>query len=455
MIYEFTVENFRSFGAAQTLSLIKGKERNKPENLIDGPPGFPKAVRVAAVFGHNASGKSNLFLAAHVMWQTIANSATGWNAGNPIPGMVPHRLDPTWADKPTRFEVAFSMGHRVFRYSFSATAMAIVSENLTEEFAGTKPHVLFGRCPTTEEGTASVQFSDEFDRAAKDNVPKLTRENALILSSGANLNVPLLRDIYTHIIRGVKLIWFSPFTNTHELLAQNIQEDDLFRRQLLNVLRDADIGITNLRAQAPPEPTSEEIEPLRQFFLPQHGERAGEIAAQFAKQRKPRAILSEHVRTDGSAVEFAWAEESQGTQLFAQLFFLVIQALRDGSTLVIDEFGSNIHPLLARRLVELFQNSENNRTGAQLIFTTHYSQLMTPELFRKDQIWIAEKTPQGQTELFSLADFQGEKYTRSSEAFEKNYLEGRYRGVGNFGPTLSGVPIGAADADESESGAAK
>ncbi len=452
MIYEFTVENFRSFGAAQTLSLTKGKERNKPENLIDGPPGFPKAVRTAAVLGHNASGKTNLFLAAQAMWQTIAISATRLNAGNLIPDIVPHRLDPEWAGKPTRFEVAFSMGHRVFRYGFSATAKAIVTENLAEEFTAAKPHILFERHSTAADGAASVKFSDDFDNAAKDNVPKLTRDNALILSSGANLNVPVLRDIYTHIMRGVKLIWFSPFANTQDLLAQNIQEDDLFRHQLLNALRDADISITNLRVQAPPEPGDDEIERLRLHLAPQHGDRAREMAVMFARQGKQRAILSEHVRTDGSMVEFAWAEESQGTQLFAMLFFLVTQALRDGSTLVADEFGSSIHPLLAKRLLELFQNPQNNPRGAQLIFTTHYSQLMTPELFRKDQLWIADKTPQGQTELFSLADFRGEKYTRSSEMFEKNYLEGRYRGIGNFGPTLSGVPLGATSAEEAESG---
>ena len=452
MIYEFTVENFRSFGAAQTLSLIKGKERNKPENLIEGPPGFPKAVRTTAVFGHNASGKTNLFLAAQIMWQTIAISATGWNADNPIPGIAPHRLDPQWAGKPTRFEVAFSMGDRVFRYGFSATAKAIVAERLAEEFAVSKSRILFDRQSTAASGAANVQFSDDFDAAAKDNVPKLTRDNALILSSGANLNVPLLRDIYTHMMRGVKLIWFSPFGNTQDLLAQNIQENDVFRHQLLNVLRDADISITNLRVQGPPEPSDDEIERLRLHLAPQHGDRAREMAAMFAKQGKQRAILSEHVRVDGTPVEFGWAEESQGTQLLAMLFLLVTQALRDGSAVVADEFGSSIHPLLAQKLLELFQNPENNPRGAQLIFTTHYSQLMTPELFRKDQIWITDKTSQGQTELFSLADFRGEKYTRSSEMFEKNYLEGRYRGVGNFGPTLSGVPIGVAATDEGESG---
>lgn len=445
MIYEFTVENFRSFGSAQTLSLIKGKEQKKPENLISGPPGFPKAVCAAAVFGHNASGKSNLYLAMYTMWQIIVNSATGLNAGNPIPGIVPHRLDSQWTNKPTRFEVVFSMGHQVFRYGFSATEKMIVTEKLVEEFSTSRSRLLFERNSRTSGGVADVQFSNKFDKAVRDHVPKLTRDNALILSSGANLNVPLLRGIYTHLSKRMVFVGPSPVSNTLELLAKDIQEDALFHHQLLGVLRDADIGITNLRVQDPPELTDEDIERFRQFIkpAPQNPDIARELASMLARQGKPRAILLEHESADGGPIEFGWADESQGTQLFALLFFLVTRALRGGSTVVADEFGTSIHPLLAIRLVELFQNPENNRNGAQLLFTTHYSQLMTPELFRKDQIWITEKTPQGQTELFSLADFRGEKYTRSSEAFEKNYLEGRYRGVGSFGPTLSGVPIGS------------
>ncbi len=455
MIYDFTVENFRSFGAAQTLSLIKGKERNKPENLIEGPPGFPKAVCTAAIFGPNASGKSNLIRAAQTMRDIVKVSAIGLNAGDTLPGIAPHRLDRQWADRPTRFEITFSIGARGFRYGFSATPQAITAETLVEEFSTGRSRTLFERRERTHGDAAIVEFGDQFDSVAKNNVPKLTRDNALILSSGANLNVPLLREIYTRIANGITLVALVSSGSTPSLLEERLRDDPVFRNQLLDVLRDADIGITNLRVDAPPEPSAEELERIRLLLVSQHGDRAREMAAMFAKQGKQRAILSEHVRVDGSPVEFGWAEESQGTQLFAQLFFLLSRALHDGSTVMADEFATQIHPLLAKKLLELFQNPDNNPRGAQLIFTTHYSQLMTPELFRKDQIWITDKTPQGQTELFSLADFRGEKYTRSSEMFEKNYLEGRYRGIGNFGPTLSGVPIGVAAAEEGKSGATK
>ncbi len=444
MIFEFTVENFRSFGEAQTLRLIKGKEQNKPENFFAPVARFPSVVRTAAIFGHNASGKSNLVRAFQVFLNIIQFSAISLNPGGLIPGIEIYRLDPAWETRPCRFELAFAMRGRVFRYGFSAVSERIVAEKLEEELKSGDPRVLFQRHEQKVADAANVEFGNEFDRVAKENVPKLTRDNALILSSGANLNVPLLRDIHAFLSQNLRIASFQIGGAPPNYLAKSVQEDRLFRDQLIETIRDADIGINGFRVQTPAEPTIQDIEQLRQTLAPHHGDRAGEVALQFARSRRPVQLLSEHLRTDGKSIEFGFSDESLGTQLFAQLFWYIFQAVRDGATVVIDEFGSNIHPLLAEKLVALFQNpNNNNKNGAQFIFTTHHSQLMSRELFRKDQIWLMEKSPSGQTDLFSLGDFHRDKYTRSSEAFEKNYLVGRYGGIGSFGPTLSGRPLPA------------
>ncbi len=337
------------------------------------------------------------------------------------------------------------MDKRVFRYGFAALPHKIVSESLTEELKTNRQRVLFERTEQAPGAAAVVNFADaEFDKAAKDNVPKLTRDNALVLSSGANLNVPLLQDIWTRISTGLTITGYSPLgPGILPHLARTIRDEAGFRDQLVAILRDADIGITGLRAVDPPEPEAGIVENFKRMLTPQHGDRAGEMALQQARQivQDNIRVLAQHHRTDGHSVDFDWLDESQGTQLFAQLFWLAIRAFKAGLVVIVDELGANIHPLLATRFVELFHNPENNNSGAQLIFTTHLSQLMTPSLLRKDQIWITEKTPNGNTEIFSLAEFRGDKYTRSSEAFEKNYLAGRYRGVGDFGPQLSGMPL--------------
>jgi hypothetical protein len=95
-----------------------------------------------------------------------------------------------------------------------------------------------------------------------------------------------------------------------------------------------------------------------------------------------------------------------------------------------------MHPQLTRKLVEMFHSAEMNPKGAQLIFATHDTNLMTPSLFRRDQIWLTEKGKNGGTELFSLSDIESKKRPRKEEPFEKNYLAGRYGGIPNFGPAL-------------------
>ena len=107
--------------------------------------------------------------------------------------------------------------------------------------------------------------------------------------------------------------------------------------------------------------------------------------------------------------------------------------------LVLDEFDCSLHPLLSRKLIELFQSPDVNAKGAQLVFAVHDPTLMDERLFRSDQIWLTEKNQSGATELFSFYDFK--KKPRSTESFQKNYLVGRYGGIPQFGPIFEDLEI--------------
>jgi AAA15 family ATPase/GTPase len=132
-------------------------------------------------------------------------------------------------------------------------------------------------------------------------------------------------------------------------------------------------------------------------------------------------------------VEFDLArDESFGTQRFFALAGQLLDVLENGSLLVVDEFDASLHPWLTRSLVQLFHSLAMNKNGSQLVFTTHDSTLMDSDLFRRDQIWLTEKTNDGATRLYSLDDFR----SRGTEAFAKRYLAGRYGGVPNLGPSL-------------------
>jgi len=131
--------------------------------------------------------------------------------------------------------------------------------------------------------------------------------------------------------------------------------------------------------------------------------------------------------------------ESKGTQRLFGLAKPWLDALENGSIIVVDELDCSMHPVLVRRLIELFQSATTNRNGAQLVFATHDSTLMDQSLFRRDQIWIVEKDARQASQLFSLYDF--DEKPRKGEALEKRYLAGRYGGVPTFGPTFEDLEL--------------
>ena len=124
-------------------------------------------------------------------------------------------------------------------------------------------------------------------------------------------------------------------------------------------------------------------------------------------------------------VHFPFSQESTGTQRLLGLADAVIDALDNGSLLLVDELGSNIHPRIARRLVKWFQNSETNPNKAQLFFTSHDNTLWRNQLLRRDQIWLTKKVEDGSTKVYPLSDFK----QRNDKAIDKAYLEGLYGGV--------------------------
>jgi hypothetical protein len=145
--------------------------------------------------------------------------------------------------------------------------------------------------------------------------------------------------------------------------------------------------------------------------------------------------IFEHQAPRGSA-KFELHDESEGTQRLYLLAAPLMDVLRSGRVLVVDELDTSLHPLLVRRLVSMFHDPQHNPAGAQLIFTTHDTSLLDQSLFRRDQIWFTEKDPDQATRLYPLTDFS----PRKSEAIERGYLGGRYGAVPVFAeeiPTLA------------------
>ncbi|MBM4039511.1 MAG: ATP-binding protein [Planctomycetes bacterium] len=421
MLIEFRVSNFRSFREEQVLSLVASKDKAHPDNLI--PAGKFSLLKSAAIFGLNASGKSNLVKAFEVMESFVEASATKMNQGDRIEGIVPFLLDAETRVKPSSFEVTAIVKGTRFNYGFSATRERVHDEWLVVWPDAGRAQNWFER--RLDPGTQETHWMFRGPLKGEERMLReRTRDNCLVLSRGAELNFANLGRFFLWFRAGLFSVdlsdrptWLARFT------AQQVEADTRYRGFTTQLLQHADLGIDGIklitedgRHNAPPVP--------------------GE-----ATSARSTAIRSLHrVANTKQVEEFGFEDaESNGTQRLFALAGMLRVSLDAGQVLVVDELDCSMHPLLTRKVIELFQSPEHNKTGAQLIFATHDSTLMDPELFRRDQIWLTEKNQAGATQLFSLHDIEEEKRPRSTEAFQRNYLAGRYGGVPKFGPFLEDI----------------
>lgn len=434
MLVSFRVENFRSFAAEQEFSLVASRDDTRSESLIDCEK-FD-LLRSAVVFGANASGKSNLFRALEAVRRFVVSSATTMNMGDSIPGMVPFRLDRQWREKPCRFELTALVDGTRYEYGFAAT-----SEQVFEEFLSVcRPKGRLAKKFLRELDPESGQTKWVFRGLGKKDEKFLrdkTRTNGLLLSRAAELNFESAGELFLWF---KERMWSFDFSTPPILLmmqtAQRVKADPNFRKRVLSFIQDADLGIGEILVKdepfslpnAMPDELKDVISTLRKRMGP---EAAGEIA-----------VETTHFDADGQPVHFSLDDdESNGTQRFFAIAGPLLSAIDRGATVVIDELECSMHPLLTRKIVELVNDPEANPRGAQLIFATHDSSLLDSSLFRRDQVWIAEKRQSGFTELYSLYDIEGDEKPRKSEALEKQYLTGRYGGVPSFGPIFEDLEL--------------
>jgi len=436
MLIEFRVGNFRSFAEPQTFSLVANSDTRHPDNCI--PFGKLMLLKSAAVYGANASGKSNLIRALDFMRLFVLSSATQMNIGDAI-RVVPFQLNPELRDQASFFEAQLVVGEVRYQYGFTATSKRVQDEWLIAYPKGKARHLLERDFDQETEQTTWA-FRGELEKTGS-LLKERTRDNGLALSRGAELNIAPLTAV---------LLWFrqkmSVLNSPDQLdalihqTARRLEHDLTFRERIVRLLRHADLGISDLElppilhsfSSPSPDHADDPDLPMKLFGRPGSSSRAYEPTGQL--------LQSIHQSQSGDRVPFSFLEaESNGTQRFFALAGLWLDALDQGGLLVIDELDSSMHPLLARKLVELFQTRDANTKGAQLVFSTHDSVLMDLEIFRRDQIWLVKKDRAGASCLYSLYDF--EERPRNNEAVGRRYLAGRFGGVPVFGPAFEDVEL--------------
>ena len=418
MLIEFTVGNFRSFRDPQTLSLvaapIKSKDPELDENTVIKTAANPDLLTSAAMYGANASGKSNLVQALDFMKRFVMHSLKETKATGGIQ-VEPFRLHAATVGQPSHFEIVFIEGGKRYRYGFEVTKERVTAEWLFF-VPSTREARLFER--EGDDITVGSYFKEGRD------LEQHTRPNALFLSVVAQFNGPKAQKLVTWfgrlgIISGVDDIGMMPFT-----LMQLVEgEHSEAIKQLVCRL---DLGIGDLQVEktvrSKPQLPDKMPDEIRQAFLTI-------MNASDADERLSIHTIHTQYDHEGNPVGQELFEldehESEGTQKLFSMSGPLLDTLQKGRVLVVDELDARLHPLMTREIISLFNHKATNPNGAQLIFNTQDTNLLDNRLFRRDQIWFVEKDQKGASHLYSLAEFK----VRNDKDYERGYIQGRYGAV--------------------------
>lgn len=391
MLIQFSVENYLSIKDKVVLSLLASRDNEHPEHLIlDGNKNYLKS---AVIYGANASGKSNVL---NAFWFMVNYVLTSHNQQvHKAIDRIPFKFDKETPARPSSFEVIFTANGIRYAYGFSVTDKAVVEEYLYY-YPNGRQAIIFERKDTTD-----FRFTVDIDE--QNTLKERTSANKLYLSVASNWSyvkvIPVLEWFAS-----CQIITKNSVADAYGLEAEQLKDDD-YRRVIASMLRIADFGIQSLQVR--------DSDPI--------SSKRGDI---FTNVDAVHTV--QDVEGNISSYTLNMTEESDGTNSYFKLIGVVKKALDLGTLLVADEMDAHLHPLLTKHLVSLFNSAEFNPKGAQLIFTSHNTNLLDLDVLRRDQIWFTEKDEQtAATDLFSLYDFS----IRKDAKVEKGYLIGRYGAI--------------------------
>lgn len=425
-ILRFTIENFRSIAEQKSIVLTPDSHVDElAENVA--VQGEHRYFRTAAIYGANSSGKSNVLLGLGMM-KHLVDSSVKMNNGEALP-YDPFALNAEKAQSPTLYELDFLTGGVHYRYGFSHTAQEIREEWLIRIDEAGKETKLFDR---DEEGIGV----NEVDFAEGKDLEERTNDNRLFLSLVGQLGGDISNQILGFFSKQLNVLSGLKTERLHLFTGQYLQEQQPGYEQMKEFFQRVDLGFSNL---------SLKVQEFSPEVLP--NEMPADLKEEICKElsgHKHLEVFSQHGIYDQEgnrigAQNFEFRQmESAGTQKLFDMAGPIFDTLHDGGVLIVDELDAKMHPLLTQELVALFNDPARNPRGAQLIFTTHDTNLLSAQLLRQDQIWFTEKDAQERTDLYSMAQMVLPDGTRPSHTtnMERNYIAGRYGAIPYFSPLI-------------------
>jgi len=407
MLIEFSVSNYRSFREKQTFSMVAAPRLKKGDNVfkpvVKGEK-LPDLLKVAAIYGPNASGKSNLIKAFGVVSDIAKRQPSAQSTTLPV---SPFRFDSQLADQPSHMELHFVYDEQRYEFKLALTQERIVEERLIV-FPKGKETLLYERryLASGDEYTFGSQL--EGGKDLHEVWKKTTGRQVLFLAQAvANSSEDLnqLRRPLKWLQAGFLVVSgnMDGWANSSQELAEKYPS---CANEISSFLQDVDVPVTNIRVD-------------------QLASNSAGLLQSIDSKPKSRTILTH--RTALGEAEFDFQEESEGTKNLIGFWLpwgvrSLSSFTKENRILVVDELDSSLHPEIVASLVTKHIKSD---APVQLIFTTHDTHLMDAKLLRRDQFWLTERDANGATQLRSIHDFEG----RESEDLEKRYYEGRYRGL--------------------------
>lgn len=433
MLIRFTVTNYLSLKKDVEFDMLPDNQKWHQNhiysyNSID-------LLKITALYGSNGAGKSNLIKAISLLTKIVTEG--DWN---PVLDIKPFRLDPSCAKQPTYFEIEFIKNSKPYVYRLSLFNHSVVEESLHESESGKDERKLFIR--KTDNGRTKIDLSEDYLRNSQDEIRIQLYQNEFLkeytpflkLISESKESFGEIKAAYEWFINNLVIIF--PKTRPTGLV-ERLSRSKEFKKFTDELICSMHTGITKIEIN--------DIA-LDQFFGKDDQDIADQIrdglrhSKQAIQLRMPgnkeeviaileggkpviKRVISKHANKDGKLFDFFIDEESDGTIRLFDLIPTIYSALISEKTVLIDEIDQSIHPALLKELVRKFSIDQN--TKGQLIFTTHESNLLDQEIFRRDEIWFVEKNKNGETGLYPLSDYE----IRADLDIRKGYLMGKFGAI--------------------------
>lgn len=414
MLLQYSVENFQSIRDRITLSMVASNDDLLKDNTIKF--NNINLLKSIAIYGPNASGKTNILLSITYLTHLIKDSHKNQPGDEMV--FLPFRLDKRCEGDPTKFEIIFEIDGTKYTYGCSLDQNKVYAEYLYY-YPNKRRRIIFTR-DINNPKTYTFPIDEKRQEVIKEN----TAENMLYLSRSANMNYEKTSIIVKWFSEKIRSILQVSYIQGIDGYTKKFCASDESLKPLVikSFISKADRGIKgfNIEDIQVDEDVSKDLirfpKDIRELLL--------------EDMRRRVEFYHKGLDIDRNEIDvvFDLSDESKGTRKMFNWAGPFLDVLENGRLLVIDEFERSLHPHLVCYLIKLFNDDEFNKNGAQLIIATHSPYLLNPDILRRDQVWFADKSKEQSTELHSLYEYKARKF----ENIEKGYLAGRYGAIPNL-----------------------